>query len=108
MLWINLSSQNGKFHKIAATHFRLSLIKFIIFRNFFEESWVSKFLVVFLKFRLAMADLFDSDCVTLTRFLIAEQARHNGKGELTQLLSSIQTAVKAVGSAVRKAGIANL
>lgn len=52
---------------------------------------------------------FDSDCMTLTRFVLAEQRKHPGAtGDLSQLLNSIQTAVKAVSSAVRKAGIANL
>ena len=32
----------------------------------------------------------------------------NATGELTQLLQTVQTAVKAIGSAVRKAGIARL
>ncbi|XP_026462576.1 fructose-1,6-bisphosphatase 1-like [Ctenocephalides felis] len=52
---------------------------------------------------------FDTNCMTLTRFLLAEQ-RHfpSATGDLTQLLNSIQTAVKAVSSAVRKAGIARL
>ncbi|XP_003701969.2 fructose-1,6-bisphosphatase [Megachile rotundata] len=52
---------------------------------------------------------FDSNCMTLTRFVLAEQ-RHfpTATGDLSQLLNSIQTAVKAVSSAVRKAGIANM
>jgi len=52
---------------------------------------------------------FDSNCMTLTRFVLAEQRRvPEATGDLTQLLNSIQTAVKAVSSAVRKAGIAKL
>ncbi|PSN58299.1 Fructose-1 [Blattella germanica] len=52
---------------------------------------------------------FDSNCMTLTRFVLAEQRRvPSATGDLTQLLNSIQTAVKAVSSAVRKAGIAKL
>lgn len=52
---------------------------------------------------------FDSNCMTLTRFVLAEQKRvPTATGDLTQLLNSIQTAVKAVSSAVRKAGIAKL
>jgi fructose-1,6-bisphosphatase I len=47
--------------------------------------------------------------MTLTRFVLAEQRRvPAATGDLTQLLNSIQTAVKAVSSAVRKAGIAKL
>lgn len=52
---------------------------------------------------------FDSNCLTLTRFVLAEQKKVPfATGDLTQLLVSIQTAVKAVSSAVRKAGIAKL
>lgn len=52
---------------------------------------------------------FDSNCMTLTRFVLAEQKKvPSATGDLTQLLTSIQTAVKAVSSAVRKAGIAHL
>jgi fructose-1,6-bisphosphatase I len=47
--------------------------------------------------------------MTLTRFVLEEQRRvPTATGDLTQLLNSIQTAVKAVSSAVRKAGIAKL
>ncbi|XP_014206457.1 fructose-1,6-bisphosphatase 1 [Copidosoma floridanum] len=52
---------------------------------------------------------FDSNCMTLTRYVLAEQRKvPSATGDLTQLLNSIQTAVKAVSSAVRKAGIANM
>jgi fructose-1,6-bisphosphatase I len=52
---------------------------------------------------------FDTDCMTLTRFVLAEQKKiPSATGDLTQLLTSIQTAVKAVSTAVRKAGIAHL
>ncbi|XP_043260215.1 fructose-1,6-bisphosphatase 1 [Colletes gigas] len=51
----------------------------------------------------------DSDCMTLTRFVLAEQRKiPTATGDLSQLLNSIQTAVKAVSSAVRKAGIASM
>lgn len=51
----------------------------------------------------------NSDCVTLTRFFLAEQKNHaEASGELTQLLNSIQTAVKVISSAVRRAGITHL
>ncbi|XP_071965017.1 fructose-1,6-bisphosphatase 1-like [Antedon mediterranea] len=50
-----------------------------------------------------------TDFMTLTRFMLEEQRRHVGAtGELTQVLIAICTAVKAVSSAVRKAGIAKL
>lgn len=52
---------------------------------------------------------FDADCITLTRFVLAEQKKFpSATGDLSQLLNSIQTAVKAVSSAVRKAGIAKM
>lgn len=51
----------------------------------------------------------DVNCMTLTRFVMAEQRNVPGAtGELTQLLNALQTSVKAVSSAVRKAGIAKL
>lgn len=51
----------------------------------------------------------NTNCMTLTRFFLQEQRRHqDATGELTQLLNSIVTAVKAIQSAVRKAGIAKL
>lgn len=52
---------------------------------------------------------FDSNAMTLTRFVLAEQKKvKHATGDLSQLLTCIQTAVKAVSSAVRKAGIAQL
>ncbi len=52
---------------------------------------------------------FDTNCLTLTRYIIAEQAKHpEASGEMTQLMNGIQTAVKAISTAVRKAGIAHL
>ncbi|XP_064411879.1 fructose-1,6-bisphosphatase 1 [Latimeria chalumnae] len=51
---------------------------------------------------------FDTNVQTLTRFVLEEGRRAKGTGELTQLLNSLCTAVKAISSAVRKAGIANL
>ncbi|XP_071449986.1 fructose-1,6-bisphosphatase 1 [Hetaerina americana] len=51
----------------------------------------------------------DTNCMTLTRFVLAEQRKiPSATGDLSQLLNSIQSAVKAVSSAVRKAGIAKL
>lgn len=52
---------------------------------------------------------FDSNAMTLTRFVLAEQRKFkSATGDLSQLLNCIQTAIKAVSSAVRKAGIAQL
>ena len=52
---------------------------------------------------------FDTNCMTLTRFLLAEQRKvPNATGDLSQLLNSLQTVCKAVSSAVRKAGIAKM
>jgi len=52
----------------------------------------------------------DTNCMTLTRWILAEQKKYapTGTGDFTQLLSSLQTAVKAVSAAVRKAGISEL
>jgi fructose-1,6-bisphosphatase I len=51
----------------------------------------------------------NTDCLTLTRFFLHEQRKHEeATGELTQCLNSILTAVKAIQAAVRKAGIAKL
>ncbi|XP_078532752.1 fructose-1,6-bisphosphatase 1-like [Lissotriton helveticus] len=51
---------------------------------------------------------FDTNVITLTRFVMEEGRKAKGTGELTQLLNSLCTAVKAISSAVRKAGLANL
>merc|ERR1711963_723455 len=55
-------------------------------------------------------EAMDTNCMTLTRFILAEQKKYapNGTGDLTQLLSSIQSACKGVSTAVRRAGISNL
>ncbi|KAK9712336.1 Fructose-1-6-bisphosphatase, N-terminal domain [Popillia japonica] len=51
----------------------------------------------------------DSNCITLTRHVLAEQKKcPTATGDLTQLLNSLQTAVKVVSYAVRKAGITQL
>ncbi|KAM8998959.1 LOW QUALITY PROTEIN: fructose-1,6-bisphosphatase 1-like [Sarcophilus harrisii] len=52
--------------------------------------------------------VFDTDVITLTRFVMEEGRKAKGTGEMTQLLNSLCTAVKAISSAVRKAGIAHL
>ncbi|XP_018788413.1 PREDICTED: fructose-1,6-bisphosphatase 1 isoform X1 [Bactrocera latifrons] len=52
---------------------------------------------------------FDSNAMTLTRFVLQEQRKFkHATGDLSQLLNCIQTAIKAIASAVRKAGIAKL
>ncbi|PZC85199.1 fructose-1,6-bisphosphatase 1 [Helicoverpa zea] len=52
---------------------------------------------------------FDVNAMTLTRWVLHQQrTAPSATGDLTQLLNSIQTAVKAIQSAVRKAGIAKL
>ena len=51
----------------------------------------------------------DTDCMTMTRFLLAEQRKYpHAQGDLTQLMNAILTAVKAISNSVRKAGIARL
>ncbi|XP_066515795.1 fructose-1,6-bisphosphatase 1b [Hoplias malabaricus] len=51
---------------------------------------------------------FDTNVITVTRFVLEEGRKAKGTGELTTLLNSLCTAIKAISSAVRKAGIANL
>lgn len=51
----------------------------------------------------------ETDCLTLTRFVLAEQRKvKEATGDLTILLQNIMTAVKAISAAVRKAGMAQL
>merc|ERR1712168_336716 len=53
--------------------------------------------------------ILNSDCMTLTRYVIQEQQKYpDATGELTQLLNAMLTAIEAVSTAVRKAGLANL
>lgn len=55
------------------------------------------------------AHALDSNCMTLTRFVLGEQKKvPTATGELTQLLNSLQTALKSISTAVRKAGITKL
>ncbi|XP_049619325.1 fructose-1,6-bisphosphatase isozyme 2 isoform X1 [Syngnathus scovelli] len=52
---------------------------------------------------------FETDVWTLTRFVMEMGRQVKGAtGELTQLLNSMMTAIKAISSAVRKAGLAHL
>ncbi|KAH7732191.1 FBP-1 protein [Aphelenchoides avenae] len=51
----------------------------------------------------------ETDAMTLQRFVLQEQKRHpDATGDLTNLLTSLLTAVKAISTAVRKAGLAQL
>jgi len=51
----------------------------------------------------------DVDAMTLTRFVLNEQRKFTGAtGSLTMLLNSLLTAIKAISTAVRRAGFANL
>lgn len=50
-----------------------------------------------------------TDAITLQRFVLAEQKKYpSATGDLTNLLVSLCTAFKAISSAVRKAGLAQL
>lgn len=57
-----------------------------------------------------MGQDIDVDCMTLTRWILKEQRERakGGTGDLTQVLASIQSAVKATSAAVRRAGISKL
>ncbi|XP_049517925.1 fructose-1,6-bisphosphatase 1 [Dermacentor silvarum] len=58
---------------------------------------------------MASRQAIDTNTMTLTRFVLAEQRKVPGAtGDLTQLLNAIQTAIKAVAACVRRAGIAQL
>jgi fructose-1,6-bisphosphatase I len=50
----------------------------------------------------------NTNCMTVTRFFLEQQHLFKGTGELTQCLNSIVTAIKAIQSAVRRAGISKL
>uniref|UniRef100_A0A0R3RXR1 Fructose-1,6-bisphosphatase isozyme 2 n=1 Tax=Elaeophora elaphi TaxID=1147741 RepID=A0A0R3RXR1_9BILA len=51
----------------------------------------------------------ETDTMTLQRFVLRDQRKHpTATGDLTNLLTSLLTAIKAISSAVRKAGIARL
>jgi len=51
----------------------------------------------------------DTDCVTVTSFVLEQKKKYPGaSGELTILLNALLTAIKACAAAVRKAGIAKL
>lgn len=51
----------------------------------------------------------ETDSVTLQRFVLNEQRKFpDATGDLTTLFTSLLTAVKAISSAVRKAGLAQL
>lgn len=51
----------------------------------------------------------DTNCMTLNRFILQEQRNFpSATGDLTHLLNSIVTAVKAITSAVRRAGMTKL
>ncbi|KAK9974436.1 hypothetical protein ABG768_022536 [Culter alburnus] len=53
--------------------------------------------------------VFDVDVWTLTRFVMETGRKAKGAtGELTQLINSMLTAIKAISSAVRKAGLIHL
>ncbi|XP_042863095.1 fructose-1,6-bisphosphatase 1-like isoform X2 [Penaeus japonicus] len=58
---------------------------------------------------MSSSQTIDTNCLTLTRFILREQKKHpEATGELTMLIMGIQTAVKSISNAVRKAGIASL
>ena len=57
----------------------------------------------------AVDPTIDVNCMTLNRWILQEQRKIPGAtGDLTHLLNSIVTAVKAISSAVRRAGKTDL
>ena len=58
---------------------------------------------------MAGSQAMQTDCMTLNRFIRNEQRLHpEATGEMTHLLNSILTAVKAISTAVRRAGMTNM
>lgn len=56
-----------------------------------------------------MAGSIDTNCMTLNRFILQEQRLYpTASGDLTHLLNSILTAVKAISTAVRRAGMTKM
>jgi len=54
------------------------------------------------------SESLNTDMVTMTRFIVEQGRKCGATGELTNLLNSICTAVKAIATNVRRAGIVNL
>merc|ERR1711935_1022468 len=52
--------------------------------------------------------VMNMDTITISRFITEKQRESGGSGEFTQLTNSIVSAVKAISSAVRVAGLNNL
>lgn len=51
----------------------------------------------------------DTNCMTLTRFVLNHQRNHpEATGVFTDLINALGTSVKAISSSVRKAGLAKL
>jgi len=58
---------------------------------------------------MSSTQLMDTNCMTLNRFILQEQQQFPlATGDLTNLLNSIVTAVKAISTAVRRAGMTNM
>ena len=58
---------------------------------------------------MAGTDSLQTNCMTMNRFILEDQKFHpHATGDLTHLLSSILTAVKAISTAVRRAGMTNM
>jgi hypothetical protein len=61
------------------------------------------------RYNANVAFFLQTDSVTLQRFVLNEQRKYpEATGDLTTLLTSLLTAAKAISSAVRKAGLAQL
>uniref|UniRef100_UPI00358E8904 fructose-1,6-bisphosphatase 1-like n=1 Tax=Myxine glutinosa TaxID=7769 RepID=UPI00358E8904 len=51
---------------------------------------------------------FDTDVITMTRFVLEEGRKAGGTGEFNQMLTALLCSIKAISLAVRKAGLAHL
>ena len=50
----------------------------------------------------------DTNMMTISRYITETQRNSGGSGEFTQLMNSLVSAIKAISSAVRVAGLNNL
>ncbi len=74
---------------------------------FCESSLAFRFFLFSSYFRFIR--LMDTECVTVTSFVLEQKKKYpDATGELTILLNTLLTAIKACAAAVRKAGIAKL
>ena len=55
-----------------------------------------------------MSNILETNMVTIGRWVCAQQRKKGASGEFSQLMESMVSAIKAISSAVRVAGLNNL